>query len=474
MRIKQATTSSSVFLKPANFCQTSTIENPISKDHTLRSADIIGTTELNILMFGLGTHGDLYPVIAVGKALRQRGHRVRIVANDYFETTIRKADLEFVSDGKREDYIRVTQDPDLWTFPAGLRILLTACANHMVNSYDFVLNNHITGKTVVICSNALWGARIANEKWGIPLTTLHFHPLALRSLNQDLGFGLPRILQPIMQPLRKLSMSVLDQLVIDPVILPPMNRFRNEIGLPPIKRPYHGWIHSPQLNIGLFPPWFAPHQEDWPANVHLTGFPLYDSAQADGLPKELTDYLTQGEAPIIFTLGTAMQFAKNFFRVSVEACRLLGRRGLILSLFEDQVPRSLPSNIRHFKYASLNLLLPRAAAIVHHGGIGTLSQALKAGIPQIIVPHNFDQPYSATRVQQLGVGHLITVKRYQTAYVAKTLNHILTSHTIANRCRSFANRFHDNNTMQETCNLIESFMRQHPVARLEAQGPRLK
>jgi UDP:flavonoid glycosyltransferase YjiC (YdhE family) len=92
----------------------------------------------------------------------------------------------------------------------------------------------------------------------------------------------------------------------------------------------------------------------------------------------------------------------------VDACRRLGRRGLLLSRYRDQLPADLPPGVRHFDYVPLSRVLPRAAALVSHGGIGTLSQALAAGIPQLIMPLGFDQFDNAARLGRLGVAATLT------------------------------------------------------------------
>ena len=66
--------------------------------------------------------------------------------------------------------------------------------------------------------------------------------------------------------------------MLDPTVVPALNEWRRELGLPPVTRVFSDWIHSPQRVIGLFPDWFGNPQPDWPAAVRLTGFPLYDDS----------------------------------------------------------------------------------------------------------------------------------------------------------------------------------------------------
>jgi hypothetical protein len=129
---------------------------------------------------------------------------------------------------------------------------------------------------VVAASGLAFGARIAHEKLGLPLATVHLQPVVFRSVRRPAVFGFPDVLGFLPRPLRGPYLRAADRFVIDPPLAPAVNAFRAGLGLPPVSRLLHRWMHSPQLVIGLFPEWFAAPQPDWPPNVHLTGFPLYD------------------------------------------------------------------------------------------------------------------------------------------------------------------------------------------------------
>src|SRR5262249_6681351 len=164
------------------------------------------------------------------------------------------------------------------------------------------------------------------------------------------------------------------------------------------------WWHSPDGVLCLFPGWFGPRQPDWPANVWLTQFPLWDEDSIYKPQPEVEAFLRAGEATIVFTPGSSNAQAVTFFQAAVEACRSLGRRGMLLSRFPEQVPPDLPEGVRYFAYAPLSRVRSRAAALVHPGGMGTTAQVLRAGIPQLLMPLAYDQPDNAARLKRLGVG----------------------------------------------------------------------
>lgn len=411
---------------------------------------------MTVLVAAPGSAGDVHPNVGLALALSRRGHRVILVAATVFESLARRVGLPFVGFGTEEDYYQTLRDPDLWhpyrSFPLVVRRLVLPLMRQM---YELIASHQKAGNLVVAASGLVLGARIAQEKLSIPLATVHLQPSFLRSVRQPSVFGFPDILGWLPRALRGFYLRTVDRLVIDRLLTPELNAFRSELGLPPVQRVFHQWMHSPQLVIGFFPDWFAPPQPDWPPNVHLTGFPLYDESDARAIPAGLEEFLSGGEPPVVFTAGSAMAQGAEFFRVSAEVCRRSRWRGILLSQFPEQLPANLPEGVRHFNYVPFSKVLPRSAVLVHHGGIGTVAQALAAGIPQLVVPLAHDQPDNAMRVCRLGVGDMLLPRNYHTKKVADRLHWLLESPTVAENCRRRAADLATNIVLDRTCDLIE-------------------
>jgi UDP:flavonoid glycosyltransferase YjiC (YdhE family) len=255
--------------------------------------------------------------------------------------------------------------------------------------------------------------------------------------------------------LRGYYWRAVDGLLIDPLLAPEVNAFRRELGLPPARRFFDIWMHSPQRIVGLFPEWFAPAPPDWPPHVRLTGFPLWDESEVREPSAELAQFLDEGPPPVVFTAGSAMAQGKEFFHVSGEVCRQSGWRGLLLTQFPEQLPSPLPAGVRHFHYVPFSAVLPRAAAFVHHGGIGTTAQALAAGVPQLVTPLAHDQPDNATRVKRLGVGDFLPIKRYRVARVRERLTRLMASAEVKENYRRYARELVERTALERTCALVE-------------------
>jgi UDP:flavonoid glycosyltransferase YjiC (YdhE family) len=245
-----------------------------------------------------------------------------------------------------------------------------------------------------------------------------------------------------------------DRRIVDPLLAPAINEFRATLGLPPIKRVIGAWGHSPDRLIGLFPPWYA-GAVDWPTQFRHAGFVRFDQSVSSPLPPEVEAFLKAGEPPIAFSFGSAMRTGKPYFEAAVEACRLLGRRGLFLAKGREQIPDPLPPTVLHADYAPFSLVFPRSAAIVHHGGIGTCAQALAAGVPQLVMPLSFDQPDNARRLERLGVGSRIWPKHFNGKRIAVELFALLDSPATIMRCKDVKELAEERDAVTTACELIE-------------------
>jgi rhamnosyltransferase subunit B len=413
----------------------------------------------NILLIPIGSAGDVHPFIGLGLALRARGHHITVISSVYFEALVRKAGFEFVGLGTVEEFESVLLHPDGWHPRRGFQVVFRwGVLPWIRHIYDLIADRYVPGETVVAASLLAFGARLAQEKLGVPTISVELQPAMLRSGRQASvlpGMALPDWLPA---PLKRLAFWLGDTLVLDPVVAPATNAARAELGLAPVRRLLNEWWHSPQRIVGLYPPWFAPPQPDWPSQLVLTGFLLFDERGLTEPPAEVLDFLDRDGPPVVFTAGSAMRQGHAFFAEAAKTCQLLGRRGLLVTRYPEQLPNPLPEGVRHCEYIPFSQLLPRAAALVHHGGIGTTAQALAAGIPQLTMPMSHDQPDNAARVERLGVGRSLRPKAFRAAAVAACLDPLMNSREVAARCQSVADKFKAGDPIGETCRVIEEMI----------------
>lgn len=407
-------------------------------------------TRLNVLLATLGSAGDVYPFLAIGRALRGRGHAVTLITSAHFQQDVAAAGLSFAALGTRDDYARVVDDPDLWDPNRGFRVFARRVVVPAIRPVYDILSASLKPNTVIVAQGQAFGGHLAHEKHGVPFATVNLQPVAFRSI-----YDSPLIPQWVPSIARPSLYRVIDFLILDRELAEPINTLRAELDLAPVKHIFGLWAHSPQRTIGLFPEWFAAPQADWPPNTKLAGFVLFNNASAT-LPTDLARFLDAGTPPIIFTPGTEMKLAHDFFAASVEALTLLGRRGILLSRHVEHLPSTLPEGVISLPHIPFDSALPRAAAIVHHGGIGTIAQAFAAGIPQVIRPVAHDQPDNAARVQRLGVGVTIPPSQYTPDRVHLSLNALLASKNVSAACELYSSKVTPAEALSVVCREIES------------------
>jgi rhamnosyltransferase subunit B len=312
----------------------------------------------------------------------------------------------------------------------------------------------------VVGSSLAWATRLFGDLTHAPVATVHLAPTWFRSDYVAPSIGPLGHLARAPRFIKHAIWKLMDRRVLDPLFTVPYNGIRTELGLPPVERLFDAWMHSADLTLAMFPAWFAPPQPDWPAGLKLTGFPLYDHGGEAPLPDEIERFLAAGDPPVAFTAGTANATSHAFFDASVRACQLSGRRGLLVTQDERQLPSPLPAGIAHFRYVPFKALLPHVAAFVHHGGIGTTSQALFAGVPQLVRPMGFDQYDNALRVMKLGVAKRLLPRRYRAKAVARTLDALIGDASVQANCREVARRMaQEPSSVEATCDAILALQR---------------
>ena len=245
----------------------------------------------------------------------------------------------------------------------------------------------------------------------------------------------------------------------------PVALLREHVGLPPsAASPFFEGQFSAFGTLALFSRHYAQAQPDWPARTTICGFVHYDK-RGEGfgraLDSGLHEFLEKGAPPVLFTLGSsAVMHPGTFFTESLEAARRLGVRAVLLVGQPERpiLPASLPETIHVTNYVPYSEVMPRVAATVHQGGIGTVAQALIAGRPMIVVPWAHDQPDNAHRCLKLGVSRTINRSRYIGAIAAKELSRVLSEPSYSEEAAHLAADLKTENGLKKAVDAVEKVM----------------
>ena len=408
-----------------------------------------------------GTLGDLHPFLAIALELEKRGHHPVVATSEYYRRKIEAEGIEFhpvrpdISFDNRELHRRLTEPK------AGLeRVIREYMLPVLRETYDDLLAavQQEGGADLLVSQILIFAAPMIAEKTGVRWISTELQPGAFLSAHD------PPVMAPApalakLRPLGSTFHRVLFRFArfVGHSWSEPVRELRRELALPSGKDPLFEGRHSPRLVLALFSSAFAAPQPDWTPNTVVTGFPFYDEENLT-FPPELAKFLDEGEAPVVFTLGSsAVWDAGNFYVESLAAARKLGVRAVLLT-GSDPVNRlavPLPGNVIAAPYAPFDRLFPRAAAVVHQGGIGTTGQTLRAGRPMLVVPFGGDQYDNGARVERLGVGRMIMRKQYTAERVAAQLRELLDDPGYREKAAEAGHRVQAEDGVRAACDAID-------------------
>jgi UDP:flavonoid glycosyltransferase YjiC (YdhE family) len=343
-----------------------------------------------------GTRGDVQPYVALGVRLSDEGHPVTIATHPPFRALVEAHGLRFgLIDGNPSEAMMLaggrpvfSPGTDLRRSFAWLREMRSVYARMLASAWQTCRD----AETIVVGLPTLWGISIA-EALRAPLIVAPLQPLTRTR-------AYPSAIAPTTFSLGPAYNAVTHRVVELALWLPwrgVINEWRTRtLGLRPL--PLSGpfpalYAHRVPFVYG-FSPRVAPRPGDWPAEHRVTGYWLSTSAPLGG---EVQRFLDSGPPPVYVGFGGMGGGAT--VAALVRGLNAVGIRTISPEISGPPSPLRLAvSDVPH------EALFPRLAAVIHHGGAGTTGAALRAGVPQLVVPFAVDQFFWGKRVRELGVG----------------------------------------------------------------------
>lgn len=364
-----------------------------------------------LLFTTLGSRGDLHPVLAVAKAAQDQGADVHLALSPEDSEIAQRAGLTAHSVGPSLTEIcallNMSQDEiAAAVFRDPGQFVATAIYPHTAAVVEQLMPLVAKADIVAGTAFALAGALTA-EKLSRPYVPLLLQPM----LQYDPRH--PPLIPPLKIPLFQAPAGAYARawnaawLSFVPKVLRwryghAQNILRAQIGLPATQAtPLLGHAVPPRAVLGLWDAGFAPSD----GATEVAGFPYWD--EGPSLPGDLTAFLDAHPSPLVVTMGSVAQnlYGPRFY----DRCVALARQfDLPIVILSGQAVTPKGPDICAIPYAPHRALFSRARVILHHGGMGTTAQALRAGVPQLIVPCGADQPDNARRVQRYGLGHVVS------------------------------------------------------------------
>ena len=358
---------------------------------------------MKILISTLGSRGDTQPYLALAVGLQRAGHRVTLIAPRSFIEWIQSYGVAAypVRFNPHEVMQSLTKTKNPFQAMRAMReVMNTSVMEAMDDCWqaaqdtDFLIQTG-TGNGALEIANRR-GIPVAFA-YLVPMPPTRAFPMFMLPFRFSLGAGYNYFTHTLVQRALWSGMGG-----------PAVNRWRARLNLPAWRS--EAEMHTYARSLGVpslygYSPNVIPKPSDWDDDHHVTGYWFLDAPPSWQPPAELLHFLESGPPPVYVGFGSmSHQNPERQARLALRALELSGQRGILLTGWGGLTRLSAPPNVFFVDDVPHAWLFPRMGAVVHHGGAGTASAGLRAGVPNIITPFGGDQVAWADLAVKLGVG----------------------------------------------------------------------
>jgi len=373
---------------------------------------------MRIVIIASGSRGDVEPYVALGKGLQAAGHVVRLVTHQDFESLVTSHGVDFWPvegsvQGVAESMAALIENGNFLAILAQMgkeaqrgALALTSASLTACQGVELVVAG-IGGVFV--------GIAIA-EKLGLPLLQAYYIPFTPTSAYP--AFVVPKPPSFLGTLANRPSYQVARQMMWQAFRSADKAARREVLDLPaaPFFGPFSSKCVQGQPILYGYSPAVIPPPADWGADIHVTGYWFLDPVEDWTPDPALADFLQAGPPPVYVGFGSmSSRNPEETANLILDALARTGRRGIIHAGWGGMQRVGLPDSVLMVDGVPFAWLFPRVAAVVHHGGAGTTSAGLRAGVPSVVVPFFGDQPYWGQRIADLGVGPAPIARKKLTA-----------------------------------------------------------
>jgi len=359
---------------------------------------------MKITILTYGSRGDVQPFVALALGLKKAGHAVRLAAPHRFTDFAAQYGIDFVPlagdpeeislriNDARGNVVRMVRSMADYIFSIAEPVIhasFDACddADLIVHSFLFTTGGHSLARARGIPDVSIQGFPIFAPTRAFPNVAVPNTPPGALSYfthwlaTQIYWYGGKTYTLP------------------DDIKLKLYWPFDTQ---QPVQRD----ARLPTPLLFAYSPVVLPRPADWSApSIHVTGYFFLDTPEVYQPPPELTDFLSAGEAPVCVTFGSMVnREAERIEALVRQALTRTRQRGIILTGWGRSKPAGSDDDLFYLEAAPHDWLFPRCKSVVHHGGAGTTAAGLRAGIPNIVLPHAADQMFWGKRVAAIGAG----------------------------------------------------------------------
>jgi UDP:flavonoid glycosyltransferase YjiC (YdhE family) len=366
---------------------------------------------MRILIIAPGSRGDLQPYLALGKGLKDAGHTVRLVTHEDFEELVNSVGVEFWPiAGKVTDIAQSSEMQarlEKGRFLSVISLMAKEAQRGSLNLANAGLAACKDVDLVLAGIGGLFTGVALAEKFRLPFIQTYYIPFTptraypsflIPPLPFTPGKGFNRYSYQLARQMIWQGFHSADRIARKKVL---------KISPSPFFGPFNSEVLQGLPILYGYSPVVIPPPDDWGEDMHVTGYWFLDHEEDFKPPQELADFLRTGSNPIFIGFGSmSSRRPEENTKMVLAALSEAKQRAVLLSGWGGLQKTNLPDSVFMLDSVSVPFtwLFPRMTVVVHHGGAGTTSAGLRAGVPSIITPFFGDQPFWGRRVAELGVG----------------------------------------------------------------------
>jgi sterol 3beta-glucosyltransferase len=414
---------------------------------------------MKVTIIAPGSRGDVQPYVALGKGLKEAGHAVRVLASQDFRDLVTAHGLDFFDLGGSMQTVAQGMQ-DLLEQGNFLKILSSMgdAAQRLVSQASRSGLEACQGSDLIIAGvGGLFVGLALSGKLSIPLVQAFYFPFTPTREFPNALVPLPPMRLPSWA--NRLSHRLAQQMLWQNYRAADTKARRQILQMAPAPfwGPFASLYRQEQTILYGYSPQVLPPPKDWAYFVHVTGYWFLESPAEWEPPIDLVDFMQPGPPPVYVGFGSMVNSRpEETTNLVLQALARTGQRGVLSSGWGGLKKEDLPETVFMVDSIPYSWLFPQMAAVVHHGGAGTTSIGLWAGIPSIVTPFMGDQPFWGQRVYELGVGPRSIPRRRLTAErLAESIRCAMSDMAMRQRAASLGERIRAENGIARAVAVIE-------------------
>jgi len=417
-----------------------------------------------IVVTTFGSTGDLNPFIALGLVLRSRGHDVIFAVEANFQEQLSLLGFPVrLLTGDQEKALapfrhQIFNNEQPLT---SLKLLMDHYILPTLPEKVVELREICQQADLLISVAPQFAASIVADLLHLPLVSVILTPSTLTSASiaaQPLSIHLPASLQRLSN---RFSWFV-GGLFLRQIVDKPINNLRRTFHVPPRSNLMWTGNLSQRLTALAVSSAFLSRPGDWPESLKMTGFCFWDRP-VDWQFSETLKTFFRGDKPVVaVTAGSVAPEERalflSYYQTSIESILACGARALVINAPENIAFSEQRDEVLQLPFVPFSEVFPACAAVIHHGGIGTIAQCLRAGVPSLVVPGGVDQPFNAAQVVQRKAGRWIPRKHYSMRLAEHALKALLTTPDYGKRVREIQAQILQEDGVAKLCSAVEQIL----------------